>query len=296
MTFRAIEVIPMPAATGAEVCCAPLQDIDDSAFQEIRRAWLQHQVLLFRNQQLDGMEFLRFSRRFGPLKAAPAGSASPNERTELHLVSNVRENGAPIGILGYDEVAWHSDMAGFLQPPSASLLHALEVPAAGGDTSFANMYLAYDTLPADIQRRAAQLTVKHLLLNDSADAGSGAIHPCVATHAETGCNALFLGERGNTFVIELSWTESREMLHFLWEHATQPGFVWRHRWQSGDVVVWDNRCLLHRREAFDAGARRILYRTQVEGTAPASVAPDVFERLPHPRGHAIDQGSREVAG
>src|SRR5262249_36867301 len=139
MTYRRIRVLPQPAAAGAEVRCGSLQNIDEETFREIYKAWLDHLVLVFRNQQITDAEFLAFSQRFGPLKASPVGEQKPGDtrrEPELHVVSNVRQNGIPIGILGDGEVDWHTDMASFDQPPTATVLYALEVPSKGGDTFF----------------------------------------------------------------------------------------------------------------------------------------------------------------
>jgi len=277
-----IEIIPAATALGAEVRCGRLQSIDDTIFDEIRQAWLDNLVLLFRDQALSDTHFLEFGRRFGSLKSAAATDSS----RQLHVVSNVSVDGLPIGIQGHGEIVWHSDMVSFFKPPAASLLHAIEIPPSGGDTSFSNMYVAYDTLPRPLKRKLAGLTLKHEVSLNSAESGTGASHPLVCTHLETGCNALFLGSRFNTCINELPRHESDILLEFLWLHATQPEFVWRHRWRVGDLVVWDNRCLLHRRESFAANERRILLRTQVEAGAPPRIAADALERPGHQRGLA----------
>lgn len=287
-----IEVVPLSEATGAEVRCGKLRHINDAAFREIHEAWLEHLVLVFRNQELTDAQFAAFARRFGPLKAAAVGPAAQASRdtsadTEIHVVSNVEENGVPIGILGHGEVVWHTDMSAFLQPPSASLLYALEIPPSGGDTFFNNMYLAYETLPDDLKRQLIHLTIKHETLMNSAGPGTGALHPIVSTHPETGCNALYLGGYSYTYVNELPRQESAKLLHLLWTHSTQPQFVWRHRWRPRDLVMWDNRCLMHYRQAFDPGSRRILHRTQVEGSVRPYTGPDALQRPPHSRGRLV---------
>ncbi|MBL0167794.1 MAG: TauD/TfdA family dioxygenase [Propionivibrio sp.] len=282
-SIRPIAIIPAEAALGAEVRCGRLQSIDDTIFGEIRQAWLDNLVLLFRDQTLSDAQFLEFGRRFGPLKSA----AAADRHNELHIVSNVHVDGLPIGIQGHGEIVWHSDMVSFSKPPAASLLHAIVIPPSGGDTSFSNMYVAYDTLPKSLKRKLAGLTLKHEVSPNSAESGTGASHPLVCTHPDTGCNALFLGSRFNTCINELPRHESDILLEFLWLHATQPEFVWRHRWRVGDLVVWDNRCLLHRREAFASNARRILLRTQVEAGEPPRIAADALERPVHRRGLAL---------
>jgi len=237
-------------------------------------------------------EFTAFGKRFGPLKRASidASGGEPGDAEdgpEVHVVSNVTEDGVPIGILGSGDVAWHTDMVGFLVPPSATLLHAFEVPSTGGDTLFMNMYLAYETLPDDVKRRISGLTIKHEVLSQSAGAGNGASHPIVCTHPETGCNVLFLGSRHNTFVNELPRSESDDLLALLWTHVMQWRFIGRHRWRSGDVVVWDNRCLAHARQAFDPGSRRVLHRIQVQGIVRPRTALESLRAPCHSRVHPM---------
>ena len=282
-----IEILPQAGACGAEVRCGAVQEVDDETFRAIRRAWLEHLVVVFRDQRMTDPEFTAFGRRFGPLKLASIGAdaegRAADEGPEVHVVSNVTENGVPIGILGDGDVAWHTDMVSFRVPPTATLLHALEVPSSGGDTLFMNMYLAYETLPDDLKRKLGGLTIKHEVASYSAGAGSGASHPIVCTHPDTGCNALFLGSRQNTSVDGLSREASEELLTALWTHVVQWRFIRRHRWRPGDLVVWDNRCLAHARLAFDPGFRRVLHRVQIQGAAPPRTAPDALHRPPHPR-------------
>jgi taurine dioxygenase len=299
--FERIEVIPLSKTTGAEVRCGNLQSIDDATFREIYQAWLDHLVLLFRGQTITDAELIAFSKRFGPLELAPLGAAGQKSRDarkhpEIHVVSNVKENGRPIGILGDGEAMWHTDMSSFIQPPAASMLYALELPPSGGDTFFNNMYVAYETLPDEMKRRLIGLTLKHDALYNSAgernvpdpvrQPGTGASHPIVCTHPETGYNALYLGRRAHTYINELPRAESDQLLDFLWAHSTQPQFVWRHQWRLGDVVVWDNRCLMHYREAFDPNTRRVLHRTQVQGSVKPYTAPDALALGRHPRAAA----------
>jgi taurine dioxygenase len=169
-------------------------------------------------------------------------------------------------------------------PPKASLLYALEIPPEGGDTWFCDMYAAFDSLPEDLKRRAAGLKVKHdgtynsggfvragVTPTDDPRAAPGHLHPLVCRHPDSGRPMLYLGRRRNAYLDGLDIAESERLLDLLWEHATQDGHVWRHRWQVGDLVLWDNRCTMHRRDPFDAAARRIMHRTQVKGEAPPGV-------------------------
>ena len=200
-------------------------------------------------------------------------------------MSNVTdENGSSLGILGATTVQWHSDMASFQEPPSASILYALEVPARAGDTHFSNMYVAYDTLPKKLKRELLSYAIHHRVVPGSSGPGTGARHPVVCTHPDTGHNALFLGARQHTAVTGLPKHESDRLLDFLWAHATLPEFCYRHRWRPGDVLIWDNRCTVHYRDPFDPRDRRVLLRVQVEGSATPRLAPNALELSPHPRG------------
>ena len=275
----------MGDALGATVLEVDLsRTVDDAAFAAIHEAWLDHLVLVFRNQRLDNAQLVAFSRRFGALDIAP-----PNENgqryvegyPEILVVSNVVENGVTIGSLGSGEAAWHTDMSFVVEPPTASLLYALEVPPAGGDTGFLNMYMAFDALPMPLRSRIEGLTLKHDASYNSVghlrqgvdpvtDVGisPGASHPILRTHPDTGRKALYFGRRRNALVNGLTIEDSGALLDELWAHTTQKRFCWRHRWRAGDVVIWDNRCTMHRRDAYDPSSRRIMHRTQVKGAKP----------------------------
>ncbi|MGP0071786.1 MAG: TauD/TfdA dioxygenase family protein [Bryobacteraceae bacterium] len=272
-------VIPSDAALGAEIRDVELRRLSDQDFNEIHRTWLDHLVILFRGQQLALDDLIAFSRRFGELDWAPVqetGRRFVVGHPEIYVVSNVIENGVPIGSLGAGEAVWHTDMSYLENPPKASMLYALEIPPAGGDTHFCNMYLAYESLPDALRRRASSLTLKHdatynsggyvrqgLAATDDPVSSSGVYHPLVTTHPETGRHALYLGRRRNAYVGGLPLSESEALLDELWSYAARPDIAWCNQWRPGDVVLWDNRCTMHRRDSFDPNSRRILYRTQI---------------------------------
>jgi taurine dioxygenase len=281
---HAAQIIPSGQALGAEIRNLDLRNLSDSEFDSIHDAWLNHLVVLLRAQQLTDEDLIRFSRRLGNLDWAPVqetGRRFVEGHPEIYLVSNVVENGVPIGSLGAGEAVWHTDMSYLETPPKASLLYALEVPRAGGNTYFCNMYLAYEHLPASLKRRASGLQVKHdgtynsggyvrqglTAVNDPVTS-PGAYHPLVVTHPETGRRALYLGRRRNAYLGGLSLVESEALLDELWSYATRDEIVWHNEWQAGDVVLWDNRCTMHRRDPFDPQSRRILHRTQIQGGIP----------------------------
>ena len=283
-TAGTVQVIPTGAALGAEVRCGDVRVLEEAAFQEIYRAVLDHLVIRIRGQTLSDAELIAFGRRFGELDFAPlarTGKEKARPHPEIIVVSNVMENGVPIGVLRDAEVVWHSDNSYRERPLSYSALYALEVPPSGGDTGFANMYLALETLPPDVKARIAGATLKHDMTYNSAgdlregfapvaDArhAPGPSHPIIRTHPETGYDALYLGRRPNAYINGLSVAESEQILDALWRHATQPQFTWRHQWRVGDILIWDNRCVMHHRDPFDAGSRRVMHRIQCAGERP----------------------------
>ncbi len=281
-----VDVRKSGAGIGADVLGVDLSvPLATDTLEQIVSAWHDNLVLRFRNQQLDDGRLIEFSRFFGELDLAPISSTGEREipeHPEILVVSNVKVNGKAIGSLGSYEAEWHTDMSYVEQPPKMTCLYALEIPASGGDTSFLNMYAAYEALPADLKEAVAGRRCKHDYSRNSAGEVRkgyeefadetdprripGAWHPLVTTHPETGARCLYLGRRRNGYVDGLSVAESEELLDALWAHATRPEFRWDQQWQVGDLVMWDNRCTMHRRDAFDDQSRRVLHRTQVKGS------------------------------
>jgi alpha-ketoglutarate-dependent taurine dioxygenase len=287
------DIKPSGAALGADIDGVDLRRLDDDDFAAIEQAWHDHLVLRFRGQQLDDVQLMRFSARFGqldrvPIRAAdtemtddPRLSIAPEAREFVTVISNVKIGGKAIGGLGNYESRWHTDMSYNDEPPIASALYSIEVPPAGGDTGFSNMYRAYETLPAALQARIAGLHCIHDASRNSvgqlrrgfAEVGDprqtvGAKHPIVRTHPRTGRKALFLGRRRNAYILGLELEESEALLAQLWTHATQAELTWTQMWRPGDLVIWDNRCTMHRRDEFDDNASRIMHRTQICGDRP----------------------------
>jgi alpha-ketoglutarate-dependent taurine dioxygenase len=282
-----IEIVQTGRALGAEVRGVDLTSLDDRQFSALKRAWHAHQVLLIRGQHLRDQDLIAFSRRFGDLDWAPVqetGRRFVEGLPEIYIVSNVKVNGEPIGSLGAGEAVWHTDMSYLDVPPMASMLYALEVPPAGGNTSFCSMYAIYDALPAEIKQRIANLTIKHdgtynsggylrqgVTATDDPRTSHGAVHPLVCTHPDTSRKMLYLGRRRNAYLVGLELAESEALLDQLWRYVERPEFAsrfsWEHVWRVGDLVMWDNRCTMHRRDPFDDASRRIMHRTQIKGSA-----------------------------
>ena len=282
-----MKIVPSGRALGAEIEGVDLRTLDDLEFAAVHAAWLDHLVLLIRGQHLEDDHLIGFSRRLGELDMAPVqetGRRFVEGYPEIYVVSNVVENGEPIGSLGAGEATWHTDMSYLEAPPKASMLYALEVPAAGGNTYFCNMYRAYELLPEELRRRIAGLSLKHdgtynsggyvrqgVEAIDDPVTSPGVYHPLVCTHPESGRRALFLGRRRNAYIGGLPLEESEALLDELWTYASRDDVTWYNQWRTGDVVLWDNRCTMHRRDPFDPRSRRVLHRTQIKGeTRPAA--------------------------
>lgn len=273
---------PMDAALGAVVENVDLsRPLDKAGFGVIRRALDTHLVLLFRGQSLSDQNLVDFSRLFGeldPPAANPYGETLHKVHPEINVISNVRVDGKPIGNLGAGEAVWHADMTYLDNPPKAAVLYSLEIPDAGGATYFANMFAAYEALDDDMKRWIEGKVAIHDAAHNSAGMlrkgytevedvreTPGARHPLVRTQPETGRKALFLGRRPRSYVPGLSVEESDALLDALWAHAAQERFAIRHDWRIGDALMWSNLWVLHRRDAFDDGARRVMHRTQIRG-------------------------------
>jgi taurine dioxygenase len=308
-----LEVRPFDAALGAEVRCADIRRLSGAGIREVRQAWLDHVVVLFRDQQLSDEDLVRFGERFGEFQVSNAlpsplaregrvrqGAGRDERFPQVTVVSNVVEDGIALGGLGDGELVWHTDMNSFEIPPDQTILYGIEIPAAGGRTGFTNMYEAWESLPADLKARVRHLQIKHdatidaagYLRRDFADAADGdirtlpgAVHPLVRTHPETGRDSLYLGRRTRTWLVGLPVAESDALLDELWAHATRPALTWFHEWRPGDVLMWDNRCAMHYREPFDEQARRTLHRVVIRGSRPFH-DPAAASRGAHPRGRA----------
>jgi taurine dioxygenase len=280
----AISIKNLDAPLGAQIdgvdVSKPLPQTD---VDMIESAWRERLVVVFHGQNLEDPQLIAFSKNFGELDPPgpnPYGEPFNKAHPELNVISNVVENGKPIGNLGDGEAVWHADMTYVDVPPKAAILHALEVPPAeaGGNTYFANMFEAYETLPADMKKAADGRIAVHDASRNSAGLlrrgykevtdvrqTPGAHHPLVRTEPKSGRKALFLGRRPNAYVLGLEVAESEALLDALWAHATQPRFVMCHEWKVGDLLMWNNLSVLHRRDPFDPKTRRVMHRSQIKG-------------------------------
>ncbi len=279
---------PTGAALAADVYGVDLsKPMDDTTFDTIAKAWGEHLVLRFSGQKLDDPTLMKFSARFGELDRVPVAAAGLDRKDSgvtdeaidwVAVIASVKKDGKAMGGLGSYELVWHTDMSYNPLPPRASLLYALEVPPDGGNTGFLNMYAAYETLSEKLKQAIEGKTCIHDSSRNSAGElrrgfqttldvtkTPGAVHPLVRLHPLTKRKALFLGRRPGAYVHGLSVEESEELLNALWAHATQERFAWYQKWRIGDLVMWDNRCVMHRRDAFDESLRRLMHRTQIVG-------------------------------
>jgi taurine dioxygenase len=282
-----LKVLPL-GLIGAEVGGVDLARLSDRQVGAIKEAWYRHDVLVFREQRLTDDHLLAFSRHFGVLDPPPnqgAGRKSPPGYPDVYVVSNVVDaQGEPIGALGDGEAAWHTDMSYIAQPPDASMLYSLEIPPRGGDTSFASMKAALAAMPKALVERIRSLDIKHDGTYDSGGyvrkgmtpskdprTSVGTPHPIVIQHPVSGAPGLYLGRRLNAYIMGLEVAESERLLDEIWSYVETA--VYRHRWAVGDLVLWDNRTTMHKRDAFDPKARRIMHRTQIRGSgAPKRAA------------------------
>ena len=269
----------------AEVMDVDLGRISDSEFRVLYKAWLEFGVLRIRGQSLNDGELQRFSNRFGPLEEIPYGKISEEEKQKIKnryvtVISNIEVDGKPIGGLGNKEATWHSDMTYIEDPPPASILMSLEVPELGGDTHFSDQKAAYLSLPNELVSRIENLSIKHNAAHTSVGdlrrgfdpikdprEAPGAIHSIVRTHDETQEKMLYLGRRELAYVVDFALEESEQLLNEVWRYAAMSENVWTQQWEIGDVIIWDNRRVLHRRDGFDQSQRRLMKRCQVMSSA-----------------------------
>jgi taurine dioxygenase len=277
------EIRPLTDVIGAEIVGVDLREpLDETTFARIRAAWLDRCVLLIRDQQIDQDEQARFAARFGELGRLVTKHDGQKYAPGVMLVSNIRENGKQIGVLPDGEMYFHSDQCYAERPTMATLLYAIEIPSHGGNTLFANMYAAYETLPEDVKRRIDGLkalnvydyfsngTVRGASLGDltgRSDVPSYA-HPIVRTHPDTGRKALYVNRLMTDSIAGLDRAESDRLLEFLFQHQEDRRFVYEHVWRPGDLMMWDNRCTLHARTDFPPTERRLLRRIIVQGDKP----------------------------
>jgi taurine dioxygenase len=285
-----IKITHLKAPLGAEIHGLNMRaSISADDGDALCQAWHKHKVLLFRGQTLTYQEQLSLSRIFGELEApvmhllkySEGSGQKSSVPPEITIVSNIKEDGQPIGQLGNGEAFWHTDSNFVSEPPSASLLHAIELPPSGGNTSFMDMEIVLDTLPDGLRSVIDGLSCKHDPSLSSTGVrrkdydevtdvskSPGIEHPLVRTHPGTKNKSLYLGRRPNAYIDGLSVDESETLLDRLWAHIVQQTCVYEHLWQVGDLLIWDNRSVMHRRDGFEDQYRRLMHKTVLKGDKP----------------------------
>ena len=258
------------------------KQLNEKQIQFINHSWDERLVLVFKNQNLNDYDLINFSKNFGELDPPgpnPYGITFLPEFPEINVISNVKSNnGVPIGNLGDGEAVWHADMTYNELPPKAGILYALEVPEGQGNTHFANMSYAYETLPSTLK----EIINDKILIHDSAHNSAGMLrkgytksndpsetpgakHPLVIKDPNTNKKLLFLGRRPHAYIIGMEINESEKLLDEIWQHATQEKLTWTQKWRVGDLLMWKNLNVLHKRDSFDPNTRRVMHRTQLKG-------------------------------
>lgn len=281
-----LSVRPISRACGAEVSGIDLtRPLEPHAVQQLHEALAEHGILLFRNADLTPQQHIAFSRQFGPLETHVVGEFNLPEHPEVFVVSNVMEEGKLKGAV-YAGQYWHSDLSYMRKPSLGSLLLCREMPEIGGDTMWANMYLAYDTL-SDVMKKflstlkaihdyshAYDTYFAHLKerppLTPEQRAKTPAVEqPMIRTHPASGRKALYVNPGFTKGIAEMPKEESQPILEMLFAHSTRPEFIYRHKWKVNDLIFWDNRCTMHYALAdYDFSVRRHMHRTTIAGDAP----------------------------
>jgi alpha-ketoglutarate-dependent taurine dioxygenase len=277
----AINVTPMSPTLGGSVTGVDLSNpVDEATTRAIRDAFARHMVLCFPGQDIDEDDHARFCAIFGRADSAAVPKdekgAGAMRKRGIMWITNIRENGKAIGSLPDGEMQFHSDGQHRQVPYRCTTLYAIKVPSRGGETRFANLYAAYETLPQDIKHRLEGKNVRFVYAVDSVHRDetdendenlSNAVHPIVRTHAETGRKSLYLSRLMSRYIIGMDRKESDELLAYLFDHAERPEFIYAHRWTPGDLLIWDNRCVNHARNDFPSEEVRLLRRMTVSEDA-----------------------------
>lgn len=284
---RCVTVGPLSCALGAELEGVDLfQQIDGPTFERIRSALDESDgLLVLHDVQMSPEQHIDLARRFGPIERHAAEGFAHPDHPDILVVSNIMKKGRPIGAI-YAGQYWHSDMSYIAKPPMQSLLYGLEIPVIGGDTMFANMYRAYESLSEPMKRLLGGLEAVHdyrhaydtyfsklkerpPLTPELRAKVPPVRHPVVRTHPGTGRKSLFVNPGFTTGFVGMPAEESAPILEFLFRHSVRPEFVFRHRWRVNDLVIWDNSCTLHLAVAdYDLSTPRRLHRVTVAGNAP----------------------------
>jgi taurine dioxygenase len=277
--FRVMQIVPLSPALGAEIRGVDAsRPLSEEIFRQVQNAWHEHLVILLRDQDLDEDQQVRFAERFGPLSPIHTDHHSEKNKAVMYI-GNRKKDWKIVGALPLGEMQFHSDQCYKERPAMGTMLYAIEIPAEGGNTLFANAYKAYDALPTEVKarvegRKAVQvydygggvLDRKHMV---EPQAGLSYAHPVARMHPATGRKALYVNRLMTHSIEGLPRAQSEELLGVMFETIERPEFIYEHRWRVGDLLLWDNRCTLHARRDFDPDASRWLRRVTIQGERPA---------------------------
>jgi taurine dioxygenase len=284
LTQTRLDVVPLTKHIGAEIRGIDLREKPDAAtVRAIYQAWLDHLVIVFPGQKLEQEDLVRVTGYFGeigdlhrPAKYQPAGFSKM--LPGIMLISNIRENGEPIGALPDGEMMFHHDMIHSEIPSKATLLYSVEIPSKGGNTLFASGYAAYETLDPAVRAKLEGRKALHHYNYGSTQKGddrgteafSECVHPVFRAHDDTGKKAVYVNRLMTVKVVDMPQEESEALLAAVYDHAEKREFIYEHEWRLGDLLLWDNRCSSHARTDFPSTQRRLMLRTTVKGTVRPS--------------------------
>ena len=273
-----MEIVPLSPALGAEIRGVDVSRlISPELFSRIEKAWHDHLVILLRGQELDEDQQVAFAERFGELSPIHTDHHSATNKAVMYI-GNRKKDGKHIGALPLGEMQFHSDQCYQERPAMGTMLYAIEIPAQGGNTLFANGYKAYEALPADVRKRiegrnAVQvydygggvLDRRHMV---KPEAGVSFAHPVARTHPATGRKSLYVNRLMTHHIEGLPEEESERLLQLMFDTLERPEFIYEHRWRVGDLLLWDNRCSLHARRDFNPAENRWMRRVTIKGDRP----------------------------
>jgi taurine dioxygenase len=265
------------------------EPLDDTTVAQLRELWARHPVVVFRRQALSERELANFSALFGPLERVVRTEWASPVVPEIGLISNLKDGqGRPIGGLGDGELQWHSDQSYMMNPATGAALYAVELPPEGGTTSWVDLAAAYAGLPdrlkrlvegrqgvfSYVKRLAGYQGADRVISSEAKRKTPPVLHPLVHTQPATGRKALYLDFTTTIGIDGMDDASGSALLDQIYRFATQPEFVYRHDWQVGDVVMWDNGSTMHRREPFDPAARRLMKRTTIFLSRERHIVPE----------------------
>ena len=286
-----ITVVPIEAGLGADISGFDFAVLAAGQVEAVRAAWLQHGVVRFRGFDISDEQHVRFTATLGEFVLHPRqlkGEEGAHDKyEEILIIGNAKRDGKVLGTMANDEAAWHSDTYIYERPPAAALLRAIRLPSSGGDTCFANMYAVYNALPATVRRVIEGRLIQLDLVYD----GAGRIrvgqtapdtddvrlwphirHPLVRTHGESGRNCIYIGTHSrSSWIVGLPLDESAAILAEIMDWVCRPEYQFKQVWQTGDMIIWDNRCTMHRRDGWSADETRVMHRTTTMGERPSYV-------------------------